>query len=227
FIGLYLLLAGVVIGFWILAPVSALGLFLLISLVHFGLGDTDLEETRPRITQMLAHGGIVTLAIPLGHREEVTALFTMISGPHPVLWSLIEVVAVISTLAGAFYAFLAVKDARLRRGFAEWLGLTVLVMLLPPLVGFALYFTLIHTPRHILRITAALRDRQPHLPVWGMTAGFTVATWAMAGIAFALLHDSVGVDAATLRIVFIGLAALTVPHMILIDGIFRPGLKAA
>ena len=60
-----------------------------------------------------------------------------------------------------------------------------------------------------------------------MTAGFTIATWAMAAAAWLLLAGRIGVDAASLQIVFIGLAALTVPHMILIDGVFRPGLKSA
>lgn len=226
FIGLYLLLAALVIGFWMLAPILALGLFLLISLVHFGLGDTDREDRWPRYIQMACHGGIVTIAIPLAHRGEVTTLFEMISGPHALLWPVLETGAVLCLGAGLAYAVLAFRDRSLRKGFAEWLGLAVLVTLLPPLVGFAFYFTLVHTPRHILRITTALRASQPHLPVWGMTAGFTLATWAMAGAAFLMLKGQIGMDAASLRIVFIGLAALTVPHMILIDGIFRPGMKS-
>ena len=43
FVLAYVLLAAVVVGFWIVAPVLALALFLLISLVHFGLGDTEAQ----------------------------------------------------------------------------------------------------------------------------------------------------------------------------------------
>ena len=59
-----------------------------------------------------------------------------------------------------------------------------------------------------------------------LVTGFvlTVITWAGAGAAFYLQADLAAVSAsdAALRTVFVLLAALTVPHMILVDSIFRP-----
>ena len=225
FVLLYLILAAAVIGFWILAPVTALLLFLLISLAHFGLGDTEETHIWTKLVQMMAHGSIVTVAIPFWHRDEVTVLFQALSGDHGVIWPVINGAAILAVLAGLAYAVMAVGNKHLRKGLAEYVVLNVLVAVLPPLAGFAIYFTAIHTPRHLFRITAALRDRLPSFNVWGMTASFTIATWAMAGLAFWALAGRIGADTATLQIVFIGLAALTVPHMILIDGVFRPGLK--
>ena len=225
FVLAYVVLAAVVVGFWIVAPVLALALFLLISLVHFGLGDTEAQNPIHKYVQMIAHGSVVTVAIPFWHKQEVSTVFEMISGPHDWLWPLMDGAAVICVLAGIAYAVLALGQPGLRRGFAEWLSLMAIVAVLPPLVGFAVYFTLVHTPRHVLRISYALKARD--LPVWGMTAGFTGATWATAAVAWLLLAGRIGVDAASLQIVFIGLAALTVPHMILIDGVFRPGLRSA
>lgn len=225
FVGAYLLMAGAVIGAWMLAPVASLFLFLMISLVHFGLGDTEEQNRMIKLVQMLAHGSVVTIVIPLWHRHEVTLLFEVLSGPHALIWPMINGVAFLSVLAAGAYALLAFRHQRLRRGFAEYLILTALLIILPPLAGFAFYFTLVHTPRHLLRITAALKAQNPKLNVWGMTLLFTLATWAMAAGAYVLLADTVGRDAASLQIVFIGLAALTVPHMILIDGIFRPELN--
>jgi len=52
----------------------------------------------------------------------------------------------------------------------------------------------------------------------------TLATWIAAGLAFYLQRDLAALSAseAGLRTVFIALAALTVPHMLLVDGLFRP-----
>ena len=86
FVLTYVLLAAVVVGFWIVAPVLALALFLLISLVHFGLGDTEAQDPIHKYVQMIAHGSAVTVAIPFWHKQEVSTVFEMISGPHNWLW---------------------------------------------------------------------------------------------------------------------------------------------
>ena len=55
--------------------------------------------------------------------------------------------------------------------------------------------------------------------LYQQAAGFTLASWLVGGAAFLWLENG-DLDAALLQVVFIGLAALTVPHMILVDGFF-------
>jgi len=46
-------------------------------------------------------------------------------------------------------------------------------------------------------------------------------TWVVGLLAVANHSSSIGLQPALLQVIFIGLAALTVPHMILVDGIAK------
>ena len=114
---------------------------------------------------------------------------------------------------------MAFRDASLRARFAEFILLAMVIAILPPLVSFALYFCIIHTGRHMRRIWHVLASTISPKGLYRQAAGFTLASWLVGGAAFLWLENG-DLDAALLQVVFIGLAALTVPHMILVDGFF-------
>ena len=58
-------------------------------------------------------------------------------------------------------------------------------------------------------------DRRPAV-VWAI--GLTIVTLMLAAVGYAVLMPFVSADAGLLQVVFVGLAALTVPHLALIDG---------
>jgi Brp/Blh family beta-carotene 15,15'-monooxygenase len=222
----YVALAALVVVFWLAFPVLALMLFLLISLVHFGNGDTEVDNIFFRWMQIICHGGIVVVGIPLFHPAMTHELFTYLSGPDVgMLTPFLEGLAVLMTGAGVAYALAAIRVPSLRLPFVEFSGLLLAMWALPPIAGFAVYFACVHTPRHVRRIFFRLRDHNPELSPFRLTVIFTLLTWMGGGIAYTILAARTTADAAAFQVVFIGLAALTVPHMILIDGIFRPRMK--
>jgi Brp/Blh family beta-carotene 15,15'-monooxygenase len=118
------------------------------------------------------------------------------------------------------YLICAIREAALRPRLVELALLCLLLSIVPPLVGFALYFCVIHTGRHMQHIWQHLRRRATPRHILGEAALFTVASWA-GGVMIWLWLDSGNVSQDLLQVIFIGLAALTVPHMILVDGMLR------
>ncbi|XDZ64714.1 Brp/Blh family beta-carotene 15,15'-dioxygenase [Alphaproteobacteria bacterium LSUCC0684] len=222
----YIALAGLVVMFWLGFPVLALALFLLISLVHFGNGDTDTIHPLHRLVQILCHGGIVVVAIPLFHPNITSELFSYLSGPDAVvIRSYLYPLAMVITVAGLIYAGIAIRIPSMRLRFLEFIGLLMCVWALPPLAGFAIYFAGVHTPRHVRRIFLKLRAHDPAVSPFRLTALFTSVTWIGGALAYFYLAERMAVDAAAFQVIFIGLAALTFPHMILIDAVFRPKMR--
>jgi Brp/Blh family beta-carotene 15,15'-monooxygenase len=86
-------------------------------------------------------------------------------------------------------------------------------LLLHPLVFFTCYFALLHSPRHLLETAQGL-GMTGLKRIYLATLPVLLATLLLAGLAYWLLPP-IGMAARVLRIVFIGLAALTVPHMLL------------
>ena len=96
----------------------------------------------------------------------------------------------------------------------------------PPLVGFAVYFCCVHSARHISGILGALRRDMSRLAMINQAAAFTLASWVAGGLAVCWFADIGDPQPVVMRVVFIGLAALTVPHMILVDGFFRRSTRS-
>ena len=96
--------------------------------------------------------------------------------------------------------------------------LSLLFAILPPLVGFSIYFCLIHSIRHFAAMRTMLADTISKFQITRTTVLFSAMCWAVGLIILAQQSSNVGVEPALLQVIFIGLAALTMPHMMLVDG---------
>ena len=220
FITSYCAAAGLVIAVWIMFPAVTLTLFLMISMIHFGRGDASAKSGPVFMMQVLLHGGLPIFGIIYFQQSSVIPLFDALTNGSSNLAILTSNIMVpVMGLTFVFYGLMAFRDSSLHVRFVEFILLAVVFVILPPLVSFALYFCIIHTGRHMRRIWHVLAS--PSLPrgFYRQAAGFTLASWLVGGAAFLWL-ETADLDTALLQVVFIGLAALTVPHMILVDGFF-------
>jgi len=208
---IYLLLAALVVVVWWWAPMVFLILFLLISAGHFS---GDPEEGTPHATRIL-YGGCVLLLPALLHSEEMGRLFGLLVGVEPALLLMpwIKLFALIWLPCVVLGAILLV--------WRDWLGameigsVVLLSVAAPPLVAFTLFFCGMHSARHILRtidysgtFSRRLLVLSAFLPMIGVVVVSALAWWLLKGKSL---------DERLIQIVFVGLAALTVPHMALVE----------
>lgn len=221
FYGVYLATAAAVIYAWLSFPSLGLGVFLALSVTHFGLGDARAYPGYPNpLLRALLHGGAVIFLIPAFHVETVSYVFSVLGGSN-VYWVEHFLTALGFLWAGAGLFYLIVYPVR-RIAYAlpllEIAGLAMCFYLLPPLWGFAVYFCLVHSPRHFRRL---LRDfGGDDKSVGDIIQIITLSAFVITAILVAaqMLPD-LDYTNNLVRSVFIGLAALTVPHMVLVDGL--------
>jgi Brp/Blh family beta-carotene 15,15'-monooxygenase len=217
FILMYLLLAGAVVSLWVWAPTFFLIGFLLISAAHFS---GDPEQGTP-LPMRILYGGSILVLPALLHAGEMGRLFALLVGSGPadsvMPWiTLLSWIWLPSVVLGVIW-----------RARADWLGsmeigsVVLLSVVAPPLIAFTLFFCGMHSARHILRTinysgssSKRLLALSALLPMIGVMAVSVVAWEFLKGKSL---------DQRLIQIVFVGLAALTVPHMMLVERVRLSG----
>ncbi|MEZ5581517.1 MAG: Brp/Blh family beta-carotene 15,15'-dioxygenase [Candidatus Competibacteraceae bacterium] len=235
FLPLYLLIAGLVVLFWELTPVLSLAVFLLISWLHFGVDDTDYQTQSPslRWLEILARGSVVISFPAAFHEHDVTLLFGYLTSVEaaPRLAAGCAGLAPLAAVALLACVFGHIRVALHQHYQARWgiaLELTILALLFalaPPLLAFGVYFCLLHSLRQLLLSTDQQAGVQSLLGgLIRRTAPVTLATLCIAALAY-LMMDNIELPEKLTQVIFIGLATLTVPHMLLAAVVARQRVK--
>ena len=210
----YLFIAAFIVVIWFLMPLLSLIIFLTISISHFGLMDTKKTKTLPlRYLRVVIYGSTPIIIPATFHTIDVTHLFSLlIFEEHTVLATYIANLFPIWFLSCVIFFVAGGKS--LKNQFLEILLLAGVLAYLPPLWGFAVYFCFVHSSRHIQQLSNSLGslnyDDYLFLIV---TVLISIVTIVIGAFHFADETFDIGIIKAT----FISLAALTVPHMLLID----------
>lgn len=236
FLAGYLGAAALVIFAWMHQPAAALVGFLALSVLHFGLSDTEISRGRPmRIDAEAIARGALPIALPgVLHAGEITPVYEVLLldagrlSEHVVQrMSLAVALGAIVILALVLFREAPDENQVSWRDGTRGLRAGVLVaacaclLFCPPILGFALVFCGWHAAREILdlasRESAVTLGRRIRAfagraaPFWAVAAAGFIAALALAG-SHASWHEEA-------RVLFIGLAALTVPHMIVENGL--------
>jgi len=210
FVGAYVGLALLMIGFWLQAPAVFLFFFLVASTLHFS---GDLAPGTPWLTRLLYGGAVIVLPV-LNHAPEMTRLFGFLVDATAAdrFVSTLRFLA-LPWVAGILLSVLVI----FKRDWVtamELVSYSLLVLVAPPLLSFTAFFCIMHSARHTLRTQryATLSWRQLLLT----SLAPTVAVGAAALLTWFVVKDA-PLDMRMVQFVVIGLAALTAPHMLLVE----------
>ena len=203
-----------VILMWPRAPGVFLLLFLGISVAHFS---GDPEEGCPWWLR-LTYGGAPVVLPALLHGAEVEQIFAVLSSAE-VAGALRMGLGWIGWLWVAALGLGVVRQAGRDRQMAlEIASVGLLCTVVPPLASFTLFFCGMHSARHLLRTWGQARGAAPREVVWAGAAPMVGTLGILAGCWFYAGEGAV--EPRLLQTVFVSLAALTFPHVVLIDLVF-------
>ncbi len=225
----YIFISAIVILAWILLPSITLIVFLMIASYHFGKEDTQfLINEKSYFTQILYFfkGFLIILAPLYFHFQETIAIFKLLLIDNEIFYSslnfietnkIIQIGIFCSTLSSIF---LFLKNFEIKKFvvFLDYFSVLILNYYLSPLLAFTVYFCFLHSIRHSISLAIEL---DPNSIINGFklfvkkALPLTILTAILSFIALYLLGDSYNLDSAILKIIFIGLASLTFPHILL------------
>ena len=211
FVSAYLAISAACVYFWFLYPAIALVLFLTVSVIHFS---EDWHHTGSKIEALSI--STMLLCLPaIVHKEEVQEYFSLL------MIKPAETTVIIFGMAFCFFLALLLffitsinKEFKNKTAFVEVSALTLMACLLPALLYFIVYFCFLHSLNHMETLSQNLKKSQKEL--WIKCIPMVLTTTAITAIV-AYHWQEPELKQAAIQWIFIGLFALTIPHMVLID----------
>ena len=225
----YILIAISVIIIWTIMPSISLIIFLIVASFHFGKEDTQfLINENSYFNQLLFFfkGLLIVLTPMFFHFNETVAIFKFLLINNEIFYSTLSFIEnnkilpigiILSTLS-SIYLSLNEFDIKKLTIFFDYFSIIILNYYLSPLMAFTIYFCFLHSIRHSITLIYEIDKNdlnnglkvfvKKSLPLTALTAIFCL-------IGLYLLNNSYNLNSSIFKIIFIGLASLTFPHILL------------
>ena len=220
---IYLTISSLIILLWIIFPNTVLLIFLIVACYHFGKEDTVFFVNKEILFKEILYffkGSSVIIAPLLFHREETIEIFRALNFNifENSLFS--DTFLLIFLFLGLISSFFLShkKDINFKiLLMTDFLSILIINFFLSPILAFTLYFCFLHSIRHsitlIFELDKSLKNGfrkfiKKAIPLTLIT-GFTFI------VAIYLLNNFYELNEAIYKVIFIGLASLTFPHILL------------
>ena len=206
---------------WLLFPKLLLFLFLLIAAFHFGKEDSEFLNKRKNFELIYFFKGSLIIVAPLlFHKNETLSIFKSLN--FDITTNLLinnEILYFFILLSFISNIFLSLNKSFDSKSllFMDFLSILILNYFLNPVLAFTFYFCFLHSIRHSISLIKEINTNlKKGLPIFIKKAlPLTIIT--IFGYIFALyiLNNYNDLSESIYKVIFIGLASLTFPHILL------------
>ncbi len=225
----YILIALIVIILWTVIPYISLITFLFIASYHFGKEDTQFLITENAYYYQLLFllkGSLIIFAPMYFHFDETILIFKLLLIENDSFYNFLDFIEsnkiliyaiILSTLSNVL---LFAKNFEFKKFtiFFDFFSIIIVNYYFSPLVAFTIYFCFLHSVRHSISLMSELNsnDLVNGLKIFIKKAlPLTILTAIFCLIWLYLLNNTYNFDNSIIKIIFIGLASLTFPHILL------------
>ena len=229
FYAFYISISILVVAIWIFIPSTSLIIFLLVASYHFGKEDTQFLTNKVSIFNQILFffkGLLIILAPMFFNFDDTVSIFKLILVDNENFYltldfiesnKILPVLIVLSTLS-SIYLFLKEFNLNKFSIFLDYFSILILNYYLSPLVAFTMYFCFLHSVRHSMSLIYEIdnQDFSNGIKIFIKKAiPLTILTGIFCLIGLYLLNNTYNLHSSILKIIFIGLASLTFPHILL------------
>ena len=226
---LYIFIALTVIILWVIVPYISLIIFLTIASYHFGKEDTQfliIENLYSNQLLFFLKGSLIIFAPMYFHFDETISIFKLLLIDNETFYEIFNLIEtnkillyfiILSTLSNIV---LFTKNFELKNFtiFFDYFSIIIINYFFSPLEAFTIYFCFLHSIRHSISLMWELDKNNlgKGLKIFikkGLPLTIITATFCFIGLY--LLNNTYNLNSAILKIIFIGLASLTFPHILL------------
>ena len=206
---------------WLLFPKLLLFLFLLIAAFHFGKEDSEFINKRKNFELIYFFKGSLIIVAPLlFHKNETLSIFKSLNFDITTSFLINDEILyffiLLSFFSNIFLSLNKSFDAKSLL-FMDFLSILILNYFLNPVLAFTFYFCFLHSIRHSISLIKEINTNlKKGLPIFIKKAlPLTIVT--IFGYIFALyiLNNYNELNESIYKVIFIGLASLTFPHILL------------
>ena len=225
----YIAIALFIILIWLTLPSASLLIFLVVACYHFGKEDVDfLFSDKSKINTLLYFfKGLLIIVSPLlFHFVETVNIFKLLLVQNENLYLVLGFIEenkilylffILSLLANLFYFLKSFRIVNLVLLF-DVASIIILNYFLSPLIAFTFYFCFLHSFRHSISLIMQLDSKNfknGFFIFLNKALPLTILTAILYIISLYFLSNFYEINDAILKIIFIGLASLTFPHILL------------
>ncbi len=206
---------------WLLFPKFLLLLFLIVASFHFGKEDSEFIGKNKNFELIyFLKGSLVIVSPLLFHKNETLLIFKSlnfdISGNILINNEILYLFIFLSFFSNIILSLNKNFDTKSLL-LMDFLSLIILNYFLNPILAFTFYFCFMHSIRHSISLIQEINiNFKKGLPIFIKKAlPLTIITIIGYLIALYFLNNSNDLNESIYKVIFIGLASLTFPHILL------------